>query len=189
MHRRVPVQDAALQGRGPAVFLAERVHWRLRGSRDAAAVARPAQRGRQQAGKCSDCARTEHCCCLWEGGVGHLPVLAARRRTVCIELYDHAAAGGPLFNVHASSHGGLVCGDANRLAARCAQAYWGLVGCALCLGALCSVGNTGIQIAVERKMTRLLCGEDSVALGRMNAGAWFPVRHTTPRHCTAPSEW
>ena len=38
-------------------------------------------------------------------------------------------------------------------------------------GASSSVGSMGITIAVERKMAKVVCGNDDAALGKMNAGA------------------
>ncbi len=62
-------------------------------------------------------------------------------------------------NVHACMH---ACG--------CVKAYWPLVCVMMLMGASSSVGSMGITIAVERKMTKVLCAEDKAALGRMNAG-------------------
>ncbi|GAX73941.1 hypothetical protein CEUSTIGMA_g1391.t1 [Chlamydomonas eustigma] len=47
--------------------------------------------------------------------------------------------------------------------------YWLLVGSSLMLSSASSIGSTGIMIAVEKRMPKLLCGENSQALSQMNA--------------------
>ena len=48
--------------------------------------------------------------------------------------------------------------------------FWVLVGCTVLMGSVSSVGAMGSTLSVEKEWTLALCGADSAALARLNAG-------------------
>lgn len=53
------------------------------------------------------------------------------------------------------------------------ELYWGLMGVMVGLGALSSIGSTGVRIAVENKAVAQLCNGDSRALSTTNASELY----------------
>lgn len=49
------------------------------------------------------------------------------------------------------------------------EVYWSLMAVMILLGALSSIGSTGVRIAVENKAVQRLCGNNSTALSSVNS--------------------
>lgn len=52
----------------------------------------------------------------------------------------------------------------------CTQAYWGLLGVMIVVGALSSIGSAGVRITVEAEAVSALAKGDSLKLSKLNAG-------------------
>lgn len=62
--------------------------------------------------------------------------------------------------------------------------YWSLISIVLLAGASSSIGSLGAAIAVEREYAKTLCGDDSTALRKLNAGGGRPLCGITAEGCT-----
>lgn len=66
--------------------------------------------------------------------------------------------------------------------ARHPAAYWLLISFVLVAGASSSVGSLGAAVAVEREHAKILCGDCSTALRKLNAGGLAQHSSSLP-HC------
>lgn len=82
-------------------------------------------------------------------------------QTLCIG--SSAAAAAVLVSLDRRQSDGSLRDTSPRL-------FWLLAGAAMFLGASSSIGSLGAAVAVEREHTKVLCGDDSTALRKLNSG-------------------
>ena len=100
------------------------------------------------------------------------PRLQAATRLICMQ--NVAVAVSALASL-ALLWGGITAGPL----------FYAFMALAMAAGSVSSLGSLGNSLSVEREWTKTLCGSDSEALARLNAGGWGPGRLGPAAACAA----